>query len=161
MTRIKTLYTCIICGASFDKRQALRGHMNKHKDVKLVRISWLVPEETRDKFYAVCAKHKTTTCHVGYTLMKAAIKGDETGMIDLAAKNPLIVNMLSFFNGRPRGRRKWDLAPFVGDRLTQAVTCIYLDHKDWNKGRLGWCRDLKKWVTPDVCTICVKPDRDS
>ena len=155
MVRIKRVYTCIVCGASWDNVQALRGHMNKHKDVKLVRVTFLTTEEVRDKVEAVCDRHKTTSCHVYYTFQKALIKGDETGMIDLAAKNPLIINMLSFFGGRPRGHRKWDLSPLLGDRLSKVVMCPHLVHEKWNVGRLGWCTYFKRWVTPRICEACV------
>lgn len=109
MTQIKILYSCVVCGKGYDKRQSLAAHMKVHKDVEFFRTTVRVPKVLWKQFLGVCEKHKTTTCHVLYTLMKATVKGDETGLVDLAAKNPLIVQMQSFFGARPRGRGKYRL----------------------------------------------------
>lgn len=152
--RIETLYSCLVCGDGFDTRQGLASHMRTHKDVEFTELHVRIPKDVADAFKKVYTKHKTTSCHLLYTLIKATVKGDETGMIDLSAKNPLIVNMVSFFGGRPRGRRKWDLKPLLVDPLSRAVSCENLRHKEWNPGRLGWCRSRKRWVTPLICEGC-------
>lgn len=153
--RIETLFSCLVCGAGFKSRQGLAGHMNRHRDVEFVDVHVRVPKSVADGFKAVYTKHKTTSCHLLYTLMKATIKGDEVGMVDLGAKNPLVVNMMSFFGGRPRGRNKYVLEKVLAGPLSEATDCRWLRHKEWNRGRLGWCRQFRRWVTPARCVSCV------
>ena len=129
--------------------------MKVHRDVKFKDVHVRVPAEIAEGFKAVCKNHKTTTCHVLYTLMKATIKGDKSGMIDLAAKNPLIINMMSFFSAKPRGHGKYVFAAFAADGLSEVTRCPHLIHKDWNFGRLGWCNECHRWVTPEVCLGCM------
>ena len=130
--------------------------MNKHRDIKFVKMTFRVPKEFRDGFMGMVDDHKTTSCHVFVTTGRALIKGSELGVVDLAAKNPLIIQMQSFFGARPRGHGKYKFYSEKLDPLTGAVRCRYLRHHDWNVGRLGWCRDIKMWVTPDICLTCVK-----
>lgn len=144
----------MVCGAGFKSRQGLAGHMKAHKDVEFAQVHVRVPKKVAEAFLAVCKKHKTTSCHLLYTLMKATVKGDEIGVVELGAKNPFMVNVISFFGGRPRGAHKYDLTPLLGDPLSRAVSCENLRHKEWNVGRLGWCRSLKRWVTPLICEGC-------
>ena len=154
--RIETLYSCIVCGAGFKSRQGLAGHMNKHRDIEFSDVHVRVPKDVADKFMDVVKKHKTTSCHLVYTLMKATIKGDESGMVDLGAKNPLIVQMNSFFGGAPRGRNKYAVFPIPFGPLEEALRCDYLHQKEWSEGRFGWCSRCGRWVTPNNCLGCVE-----
>jgi len=127
--------------------------MKVHSDVVFREIHWRIPAEVADRFAEVAKKHKTTTCHIGYTFMKAVNKGDETGLVDFAAKNPLIIQMISLFGGKPRGRNKYNLL-LAADQLSQVVSCSQLIHKDWNEGKLGWCEQNRRWVTVQICQTC-------
>ncbi|MBA7704493.1 hypothetical protein ES703_113305 [subsurface metagenome] len=154
--RIETLFSCIVCGDGFKSRQGLAGHMNSHRDVEFMDVHVRVPKDVGKKFMGVVRKHKTTSCHLIYTVMKAIIKGDETGMVDLAAKNPLIVHMTSIFGGAPRGSRKYDLIPIPYGNLEEALRCDHLRHREFEVGRLGWCSKCGRYVTPSNCLGCVE-----
>ena len=130
--------------------------MRTHQDIEFSQVHVRIPKDVADKFMSICKKHKTTSCHVIYTLMKSMIKGDETGVIDLAAKNPLIVQMISHFGGAPRGAKKYDLIPIPYGHMEKALRCDHLHHREFEVGRLGWCSKCSRMVTPNNCLGCVE-----
>lgn len=107
-----TLYECIICGRAFTKVQSLRAHMKVHKGHDYVRTSIWVKGGQWEKFEALCKKHHTTTCHLLSTLVDAALKGEETGMVHIGAPNPVIINVSHTFLGSPRSAWKVPVSGF-------------------------------------------------
>lgn len=130
--QIKKLYSCVCCPKSFDSLQALRGHMNKHKDVEFKDFHVRLPKAEVESFEKVCERHKTTTCSLIFALMQAAVKGEETGIVDVSTANPLIVQVNHFFAALPRGHGKYDVAAMV-DGLSEHLLQPLLDvrSKNW------------------------------
>ena len=154
--RVETLYTCIVCGKGFTSGAALNGHLRVHGDVDWRQFHVRLPAELVERFQAVCKKHKTTTCGLIHSLMVACVVGDEKGDVQIGASNPLTINLVEAFNALPRGHGKYDLSALAVDPLTAVARCPHLDHRDWVSGRLGWCRDVKRWVTLELCAGCVR-----
>ena len=162
---------CRFCGAEFPSIQAVRGHLRSCKSrptsvVTSVRIS---DEANWVRFKAFCKKHGLTTCHVINMVVTALPMVDQAGVhfevkdgkINISGTqgtNPLVFNfdIHEYFGSRPRGHGKYDLAELAADPLTAVVQCSHLVHKDWVSGRLGWCSDVKRWVTPELCAGCVR-----
>jgi len=107
------VYKCVVCGRGFDRLAALRGHLRVHGDVVWENFTVRLPKWLCDRFRRVCREHNTTTCQVVFTLLKAFVEGAERGLVSLAAPNPVVINVVSLFGGRPRGRRKWDFSGLV------------------------------------------------
>lgn len=154
--RIKTLYSCLVCGDGFKSRQGLAGHMKKHKDIEFSQVHVRIPKDVADKFMDVCKRHKTTSCHLIYTLMKMTVKGEKMGVVDLGAKNPVIVQLISNFGGAPRGKNKYLLPILPFGPLEDALRCDHLHQKEWAEGRFGWCSACGRWVTPANCVSCIE-----
>lgn len=158
---VTTLYSCIVCGAAYSKQQSLAAHMRVHKDVEFEDFHVRIVKDVKDDFMALCKKHKTTSCHLIYALMKMAVQGEKMGVVDLGAKNPLIIQMISNFQGAPRGRNKYQLPAGPWDPLSRALFCAHLSQKEWSPGHLGWCRRVGRWVTPTICQGCVEDKKDA
>jgi len=119
--RVEVLFSCVVCGQGFSSKQALRGHMNAHRGENYRTTHIVVDGEVWDRFVELCRRHKTTTCQLLRVLMKAALKGDETGMIDVGAPNPAVINVHEYFLGKPRSA--WEF-PAVSKYLdTGAGSC--------------------------------------
>jgi len=109
-SEIEVLYECFVCGRGFSKVQSLRAHLKAHKGHGFVRTAiWANGEKWR-RFQGLCKRHHTTTCHLLDVLIEAALKGDETGMVNLGAANPLVVNVSHVFLGVPRSPWKVDVS---------------------------------------------------
>lgn len=153
------MYTCLVCGKAWDNRAGLAGHMKSHKDVKFGRLCVRLPEELLVKFREVKDKHKTTECQIIAAFLRGLAQGDDVVNVNLAASNPMILQFMSFYSGRPRGHDNWLNEPVPMDPLSEVLRCPKLDQRDWKQfgypGALGWCRHLKRHVTPALCLGCV------
>jgi len=99
---VERLWKCLVCGRAWASKQSLRAHMRVHKGEGYRHTSILVRSEEYARFEAMCTRHNTTTCHLLGVLIRAALKGDETGMIDIGAPNPAVINVHEYFLGKPR-----------------------------------------------------------
>lgn len=155
MSEVKTLFVCVVCEKGWPSKQSLRAHMKVHKKEGYIRTSIIAQKERWAAFQEVCKKHKTTACHLLGALIDACVKGEKEGLVNIGSSNPVVIQVNHFFSGVPRspfkGLRNPDLAP---DPLTRVVRCNALVHKNWNVGRLGWCKNVDRWVTPEVCLGC-------
>lgn len=155
MTVVETLYSCVLCHKSFVKRQSLAAHMRVHRDVEFAQFKIRVPKDVKDGFMAVCRKHHATACHVLYVLMKATVKGDELGILDLSMKNPFIVQMQHYFASRPRGHGKYEAAGLAGSEpATPAVLCVFSD--GYHEGKVFCQLYGAGWVEAGKCVSCPK-----
>ncbi len=154
--KIETLYSCIICPEAFKTRQGLAGHMRKHRDIEFKQLHVRIPKDVADQFLDMCRRHKTTSCHMIYTLMKMTVKGEKMGVVDLGAKNPVVIQMISNFGGAPRGKKKYELLPIPYGHMEEALRCDHLRHREFEVGRLGWCSKCGRYVTPSNCLGCVE-----
>jgi len=159
-------YRCLICGRVFESAQGLRGHLKAHKG-QYKTVSFLASGVSYDEFKALCKVHGLTTCHLFNTFMDAMNQAFKRGAKvewdpiteNLRAQmgsNPININLIQNFRARPRGHGKYDLAGLAADPLTVVAQCSHLVHKDWVSGRLGWCTDVKRWVTLEMCAGCVR-----
>lgn len=135
--------------------------MRKHRDVEFEDFHIRIPKEVKDAYMKLCKKHKTTSCHLTYTFMKMVIQGEKMGVVDLGAKNPLVIQMISNFRGAPRGRNKYRLPAGPWDPLSRALFCGHLHHRDDFQGKIGWCSRCGRYVTPTICQGCVEDERDA
>jgi len=99
---VRTLFACMVCGRGWASKQSLRAHMKVHKGEDIRSTHIVVKGQVWDRFVDLCRRHHTTTCHLLDVLMRAALKGDETGMIDVGAPNPAVIQIHEYFMGRPR-----------------------------------------------------------
>jgi len=99
------LYKCLFCDFASTKRAALAGHMQRHKG-KTAVLAVRIDRELRDKFTDLCHRHNTTTCQLLTGLIKATLKGEEVGTVDLRSINPMIINVNEYFLGKPRSGYK-------------------------------------------------------
>jgi len=111
--RVEVLFVCVVCGKAFRSKQALRGHMNAHRGEGYRTTHIVVQGESWERFLDLCRRHKTTTCQLLGVLIRAALKGDETGMIDVGAPNPAVVNIHEYFLGKPRSAWEFPVTPEV------------------------------------------------
>lgn len=114
------VYKCVVCGKAWPSKQSLRAHMKAHKGEGYRTTHIVVRGEEFGRFEELCRRHNTTTCHLLGVLIRAALKGDETGMIDVGAPNPMIVNVHEYFLGKPRSawKQQFDL-----DALSRVQRC--------------------------------------
>jgi len=103
------LYKCVVCGRSFTSIQALRGHMKAHRDVEFENFTVRLPKELCSRFKEVCRRHNTTTCQVIHSLIQVFLEGEKRGVVNLATPNPVVIQLVNYFGGAPRGRKKWEL----------------------------------------------------
>ena len=152
--RVKTLYTCIVCGRAFSSRAALCGHMRVHRDVEWKVLRVRLPAELVDRFYEVVRKHKTTTCAVVHSLVQAVVQGDELGVVKLPSSNPLYVVVQDFYAARPKARGKYvppgDLNPAGSFEVPR---CGYVQSVSLSAGEV-FCSRARTWVKPEVCRGC-------
>lgn len=148
------VYKCVVCGwSSFDKR-ALMGHMSHGCAKQLASLHVQLPAKLIDEFKDMCFRHNTTTCSLLRVLIDAYLTADKLGHGEVTTGNPLSVVVNEFFGARPRGHGKYNLGELAADPLTAVARCAHLCHRDSNPGRLGWCTDIKRWVTPEICAGC-------
>ena len=131
----------------------MAGHMNKHPDVEFVRLSVRLPREKVEKFKEFCRRHKTTTCALVNALLTAVEKGDELGVVDLAASNPVIVQLQEFYASRPRGHGKYDVSHNVAEYgVTPQVYCVFCGGFS---GSLVFCQRYgSNWLPSARCVEC-------
>jgi len=152
--RVQTLYTCVVCGRAFSSRAALCGHMRVHRDVKWKYLRVRLPAELVDKFYEVVKKHKTTTCSLIHHLVLATVKGDEMGVIDLAAKNPITIQLQSFYAARPKAPGKYAFPlEFKPAGQFEVPRCDLLQSVSVGTGEV-YCGGAGTWVSPEKCRKC-------
>jgi hypothetical protein len=155
MSEVKVVYKCFVCPKAFGSVQALRGHMRVHRGVEVGDLHVRLPKAKIEEFLAFCRRHNASSCHMVLSMIDAYIEGDKRGLIQVGSPNPAIVHLMQIFPGRARGHNKYELDLVVQDPLSGVLRCPRLDHRDTVPGRLGWCRDVKRWVTPDQCLSCV------
>jgi len=151
-----TVYKCVVCNKSFMKKQSLAAHCRIHKDVEFAELHVRLPKEKVEGFKAFCKRHNSTTCHMVLSMIDSYLEGDKRGLIVVGSPNPAIVHLQQFFNARPRGKRKYDVAPIPFGPLEDALRCDHLHQKEWAEGRFGWCSVCGRWVTPANCVSCVE-----
>jgi hypothetical protein len=127
--------------------------MRVHRDVEFVQLKVRVPRDVKDGFLAVCKKHHATACHVIYVLMKATVKGDEVGVLDLSMKNPFIVQMQHYFPARPRGHGKYDVAEM--GTIVPSDPRVYCAFCGGFSGGLVFCQRYgSDWLPSSRCEGC-------
>jgi len=144
--RVEVLFSCVVCGKGFRSKQALRGHMNAHRGEGYRTTHIVVQGESWERFMDLCRRHKTTTCQLLGVLIRAALKGDETGMIDIGAPNPAVINVHEYFLGKPRSA--WEVPVpdrslvLVGPgRCPECGSSDVLEHSPFRDGfREGRCK---------------------
>jgi len=99
---VQQLFKCIVCPKAFGSKQSLRAHMKVHKGEGYRTTHIVVRGGEFARFEEMCRRHNTTTCHLLGVLIRAALRGDETGMIDIGAPNPAVINVHEYFLGKPR-----------------------------------------------------------
>jgi len=125
VSRVDQLFQCIICGAAYSSKQALRGHMKVHKG-EYLRTNIFVKRGLWKRFGEVCRKHKTTTCHVLQVLIEAVVKSEEVGAVDLSkltTPNPIIINVNQTFLGKPRSALKVPVAEYTHEVELPCEVC--------------------------------------
>jgi len=145
------LYKCSICGSAYPKRAALAGHMNLHKG-ETAKITARIPRDLRDQFTALCHKHNATTCQVLTTLIKAALKGEELGVINLGSPNPLVINVNEYFLGKPRSMYR-ALVDSKFSRPNTIPNCRKLWCLDFSSHQ-AYCGGATLWVDLSACMRC-------
>lgn len=116
MSEVPILYKCVEpgCGKAYAKIQSLRAHMKKHRHKGYSKTSFVVVRADWEKFKEICRAHNTTTCQLLGALIRATIKGEEMGVIDVGSSNPAIVQVHQYFMGKPRSGLKF---PVPGEAL--------------------------------------------
>ena len=109
MAEVERLYKCIVCGKAYAKKQALRGHMKKHKGEGYKRTSIYLLDEDREYLNGYTRKHNTTTCHFIHSVIQACKEGEKTGTVHIGAPNPVIIQVNEYFLGKPRSAWKQQL----------------------------------------------------
>jgi len=128
MSKELTEYQCFICGRKFKSAQGLRGHLKVHKGM-YKEVSFLAVKETYEQFKELCKQHGLTTCHMLNSFMHLAVEAFRRGCtleVDVrkdqirlkSGSNPVIFNLVQFFGGAPRGKRKYDFSAFLPDGQT-------------------------------------------
>lgn len=149
-SEVEVLYTCLVCGKSYSKVQSLRAHFKAHKNSGFSRTSIWVEDRLWDEFKGVCKKHKTTTCHLLSTLIKATIKGEETGTIKIGSSNPVVVQVNEIFLGKPRSKFKVPLEVGVLGRIPM---CSHM-YRAYSVQGVFSCSKWSRSVTVDDCERC-------
>jgi len=116
MSEVPVLYKCVVpeCGKAYGKLQSLRAHMKVHRRQGYFKTSFVVFRDDWERFNEVCKAHNTTTCQLLGALIRAAVKGEEMGVIDVGSSNPAIVQVHQYFMGKPRSGLKF---PVPGEAL--------------------------------------------
>lgn len=147
------LYKCLICDFATTSLQALRGHMNRHKDVEFENFTVRLPKDICRRFREVCRKRNTTTCHVIYSVLTSIVEGEKLGVVNIATHNPLVINLNTFIAAKPRGHGKYDFSDFEGIPLEpKCVLCgapAIAEGVQYNGWRFGYCERhfwLRNWA---------------
>jgi len=120
---VKVLYKCIVCGKAWRSKHSLRAHMKIHKGEGYMRTSIHVLKDDWLKFKELCRKHNTTVCHLLKDLIKAVLKGEETGIVKISPPNPVIININQTFLGKPRSMYKTLLSEVIHETELPCVIC--------------------------------------
>jgi len=107
LSKSVVLYKCLLCDFATTNLQALRGHLNKHKDVEFENFTVRLPKAICESFRQVCKKRNTTTCHVVLSVLTSIVEGEKQGVVNIATHNPLIIHVNTLVAARPRGRGKY------------------------------------------------------
>jgi hypothetical protein len=111
------LYKCFLCGRSWSSKQSLRAHFKVHRNEGYMPTSFYAKKEPWADFKTMCRKHNSTTCQVLNSLIEACLTGEKQGLVNLAAKNPIVINVSHHFLGMPRSRVKVPVSRPEYDRL--------------------------------------------
>ena len=125
--RVERVWQCVVCGAKFRSRQALRGHMKKHRG-RYVTTHIVVDRRQWEWFKGYCREHGWTTC----AAIRELIGLVERGAIKFIGPNPMAVldaplNVYSIHLGRPRSVWHFELGMF--DEEPRCLACHSRDVK--------------------------------
>jgi len=151
---VEVLYTCVVCGKAFTKRQSLAAHMRVHRDVEFKRFSVRLPRELVDRFDEVVRRHKTTRCAVIHGIVQAVVQGEKLGLVKLNSANPMYVVVQDFYAARPKARGKYVPPPrFEPGRLFEVPRCGLIQSVSLESGEV-YCGGAGTWVSPEKCRKC-------
>jgi len=123
-------YVCFICGRTFSSAQGLRGHLKVHKKKGEYReVSFLAVSAVYEQFKELCKQHGVTTCHMFNSFMHMMVQAFRSGakveidprtetMRVKMGENPVTFQLIQYFAGAPRGKRKYDFSALVPDGQT-------------------------------------------
>jgi len=146
------VYKCVVCERAFSSKAALRGHLRVHRDVDWMNFTVRVPRSVVEDFKDLCRRHNTTTCQLIYAAMKAYLRGDKLGVVDLVSPNPLVIHINEYFLGRPRSSLKTFLKSVPGFP-SLIPRCRYASSLNLDRAEI-YCRGSGDWVMLQGCLRC-------
>lgn len=156
MPEIEKVFTCVVCGARFDSKRALGGHMRWHPKGSYVRTSFSCEKEKWKAFSDVCEKHGTTTCSVLGALIDATVAGEKAGLVTIPSQNPIMVQVNHVVLGAPRGRYSHINAAEIGRSIAQGevepVGCPFIG--GLRPGQVLCRKSGSRWQSRAECSSC-------
>ena len=160
-SEVEKVFECVVCGRGWNNKQSLRAHMKVHKGEGYKRTTIIVVKDEWDRFDKICTDRKTTSCMALRDIIKAVLAGEKQGIVTIATRNPLIVQLNHIVLGAPRGR----YSHFDGRALIDALVDPALqrwppncDHVDkffpWKSGREIGCLEQREVVKLKECWVC-------
>lgn len=150
------VYKCVVCGASFNKRESLMAHMKKHKDVEWGYLHVRVPKPLLDWFFKFCEDHNTTTCQMIVELFDMLKGKTDDTIIKILGHNPYPIIFQHVYLAKPRGHGKYDFSNFSDFQgIPEEPKCVLCGAPAIAEGvqdngwRFGYChkhRWLQNWA---------------
>jgi len=133
-------YVCFICGRRFSSAQGLRSHIRVHKRRgEYCEVSFLAVRSVYEDFKRMCREHGLTTCHMFNSFMHMMVQAFRNGatveidprtetMRVKVGRNPVTFQLIQYFAGPPRSRRKYDFSRLGA--VEEAPRCLICGSED-------------------------------
>ena len=158
-SEVEKVWQCIVCGKAWNKKPSLQAHMKVHKHQGYMRTSIIVMKDEWKEFNKFCDDRKTSSCMVLRDVIKAMLAGEKQGIVTIATRNPLIVQLNHVVMGAPRGRYSHFEGRSMLERLEDPKNKKYPPscpetNSYWESDRSIGCLKIKERVSVKECWEC-------